>query len=105
MLDGQMIQNEGVDMASRPVDIEAIDRYTSELISAQTKDELANVKARMLGDDRVSTRELLKIAKAYAGRARRITSRKAALEAIERRFVDRVRSAKKLELARSSRPW
>ena len=49
--------------------------------------------------------ELIAIAKAYAGSARRITSKKAALDAIRKRFVEKVRFDAKNDLAAKARPW
>jgi len=61
--------------------------------------------AILTADKSLRSQELIAIAKTYAGLARRITSKKSALDAIHGRFVDKVRFEKKNAHAASSRPW
>lgn len=56
-------------------------------------------------DGNVKSAEMIAIAKAYAGAAKKITSRTAALDAIRKRFVELIRFDGKNDLAAKTRPW
>jgi len=88
------------------VDQKLIKAYADRLTAARIDRAAFNaVVADVKGDRSVKSHELIAIAKAYAGASKKIGSKKAALEAIEKRFVELVRFDAKNALASKSRPW
>jgi hypothetical protein len=64
-----------------------------------------HVLTELAGDKAVSREALILIASQYVGGARRLRSRKAALTAIKRRYVELIRFERKQEIARKVTPW
>lgn len=104
--------SEDEDMAraqkARAGDLDAVlvAAYAGRLKGAKTdRASFDPVVAEIERDARVKSPEIIAIAKSYAGAAKKIGSRAAALEAIRKRFVELVRFDAKNELAAKSRPW
>lgn len=84
----------------------AIDSYSLKLEAAKTdRGQFEAAYNELTADKALKSPDLVAIAKAYAGAAKRITSKKAALDAIRKRFVELVRFDAKNGLAARSRPW
>jgi hypothetical protein len=92
--------------ASKAIDEALVEDYASRLDAAATDHaQFDAIYKAVEADKALKSPELIAIARAYAGAARKLTSKKAALDAIRKRFVERVRFEAKNELAAKSRPW
>lgn len=92
--------------AQRPIDPKVVAEHVSALSSAgddevKFKAALASLKA----DKRVVAAEFIAVAKGYAGTARKVGSKKAAEDSIEKRFVELVRFKLRNDLASGAKPW
>jgi hypothetical protein len=92
--------------AARTVDHGLVAEHLARLSDAQLSRERFEAAVHAIeADARVKGPDLIAIAKGYAGVAKRITSKPAAFEAIEKRFVELVRDNGKLVQASRARPW
>lgn len=98
--------DEAMARAKRDLNTALIERYVELLKACGTSRDAFDAAYAELGDDaELKSAELIAVAKAYAGASQKISSKKAALDAIRKRFVEHVRNAAKSELAAGSRPW
>lgn len=88
------------------VDTQLVKAYAARLAAARTdRSAFGPVFTEIKGDARLKAADLIAVAKAYAGASKKIGSKTAALDAIEKRFVELVRFDAKNALAAKSRPW
>lgn len=90
----------------RPSDERAISAYVERLAKAGTDRHVFDgVLAELEADKRLHVAEVVAIAHRYIGGGNKPASRKAAMGAITKRFVEIVRFHAKNKIAEKARPW
>lgn len=95
------------DMAkSSPLDEATVDRHVGALKSAGTTQAVFDeALVALKADKKVGLREITSIAWTYGRGGTRPKSRAAAVDKIERRFIELARSAENLKIAKAAKPW
>ncbi|MGF1650106.1 MAG: hypothetical protein ACFCUN_06625 [Hyphomicrobiaceae bacterium] len=103
-----LLEEEDADatMRSAPINTEAVNHYAALLAEAKTDARAFEPLIAQIRSDKVlKAGDVVAIAKAFAGQGARVTSKKTALDAIERRFVELVRFDRRNAIAKATRPW
>ncbi len=88
------------------LDQATVDRYVALLADAGTnQEEFRKAFGGLKGSKKIGKPEIDAIANAYVGSIDRFKSKKAALEAIEKKFVQRVRFEGKMDIVDKLTPW
>ncbi|MEO1608276.1 MAG: hypothetical protein AAFR90_02830 [Pseudomonadota bacterium] len=92
--------------AIKPLNVQRIEYHLNALIaSAFNRPDFDAAFAELKNDRQLMAADVIEIARQFRGGGVKPKSKKAAIDAIERRFVEKVRTEKnKLEAARA-RPW
>ena len=107
LLWGKGLEELEVDMAvAAPLNTQAVTTFVRELNNAGVdRPAFEQALARLQSAAELRAADVIAIAQSYALPGRRLTSKKAAIEAISKRFVELVRSRNKNQTAARARPY
>ena len=106
--DDAILNAVGDDMGrqAQPVNAERVDRYVEKFnAAALDRPDFDEAFTCLKSDKELTAAETILIAQKYRGGGAKAKTKKAALEAIERRFVEKVRTTKNKQEAARARPW
>ena len=92
--------------AVKPLNMQRIEHHLNALMASElNQTDFEAAFAALQGDKSLMAADVIEIARQFRGGGAKPNSKKAAIDGIERRFVEKVRTKKNKREAARTRPW